>query len=75
MHEIFFYFKLGGGEYYYLFLNKFKKITNDKNYIYLLISISPTTRMEKIVGIIKQNIVKKLKKFFNYIKKYSGKQN
>ena len=49
-------------------LINFKKVNHDKDHIHLLISIPPTIRIGKVVGIIKQNTAKELKKKFPFIK-------
>jgi len=49
-------------------LINFKKVNHDKDHIYLLISIPPTIRIGKVVGIIKQNTAKELKEKFPFIK-------
>lgn len=47
---------------------KFNKVNHDKDHIHLLVSIPPTTSVGKVVGIIKQNTAKGLKKKFSFIK-------
>lgn len=52
---------------YYPLIN-FKKVNHDKDHIHLLISIPPTMRIGKVVGIIKQNTAKEIRKKFSFIK-------
>jgi len=48
---------------------KFRQINHDKDHIHMLVSIPPTMRVGKVVGIIKANTAKKLKQKFPFIKK------
>jgi len=47
---------------------QFKEVNHDKDHIHLLVSIPPTMKVGKVVGIIKQNTAKELKKKFTFIK-------
>jgi putative transposase len=47
---------------------QFIKVNHDKDHMHLLVSIPPTTSVGKVVGIIKQNTAKELKKKFSFIK-------
>ena len=47
---------------------KFKEMNHDKDHIHMLVSIPPTMRVGKVVGIIKANTAKKLKQKFPFIK-------
>lgn len=49
-------------------LIKFEEVNHDRDHIHFLVSIPPTTSVGKIVGIIKQNTAKNLKKKFPFIK-------
>lgn len=48
---------------------KFRQINHDKDHVHMLVSIPPTMRVGKAVGIIKANTAKKLKQKFPFIKK------
>ena len=50
-------------------LIKFREVNHDKDHLHFLISIPPTTRVGKVVGIIKQNTSRNIKKKFPFIKK------
>lgn len=47
---------------------KFRKINHDKDHLHLLVSIPPTMRVGKAIGIIKANTAKQLKQKFPFIK-------
>jgi len=47
---------------------RFKEINHDKDHIHMLVSVPPTMRVGKAVGIIKANTAKKLKQKFPFIK-------
>ena len=49
-------------------LIRFKKVNHDRDHIHLLVSIPPTMAVGKVVGLIKQNTARELKKRFPYIK-------
>lgn len=49
-------------------LVQFKEVNHDKDHIHLLISIPPTMKVGQVVGIIKQNLAKELKKKFSFLK-------
>jgi len=49
-------------------LIRFKEVNHDKNHLHLLISIPPTMTIGKVVGIIKQNTARELKKKFTFLK-------
>jgi len=49
-------------------LIRFKEVNHDKDHLHLLISIPPTMSVGKVVGIIKQNTAKELKKKFIFLK-------
>lgn len=49
-------------------LIQFKEVNHDKDHIHLLVSIPPTISVGKVVGIIKQNTAKQVKKKFPFIK-------
>ncbi|MDD2225018.1 MAG: IS200/IS605 family transposase [Candidatus Shapirobacteria bacterium] len=49
-------------------LTKIKTISHDQDHFHLLISISPTTSVGKIVGLIKQNTARELKQKFTFLK-------
>ena len=48
---------------------KFREVNHDKDHIHMLVSIPPTMRVGKAVGIIKTNTAKQLKQKFTFIKK------
>lgn len=48
---------------------KFRQINHDKDHIHMLVSIPPTMRVGKAVGIIKANTAKHLKQKFPFLKK------
>lgn len=47
---------------------RFKEINHDKDHIHMLVSIPPTMRVGKAVGIIKANTARKLKQKFPFLK-------
>ncbi len=47
---------------------EFKTINHDKDHIHILASIPPTISVGKVVGLIKQNTVKDMKKKFLFLK-------
>ncbi len=47
---------------------KFRQINHDKDHIHMLVSIPPTIRVGKAVGIIKTNTAKHLKQKFPFLK-------
>jgi putative transposase len=49
-------------------LIKFKEVNHDKDHIHMLVSIPPTMAVGKAVGIIKQNMARKLKQKFPFLK-------
>lgn len=49
-------------------LVRFKEVNHDKNHIHLLVSIPPTMGVGKVVGIIKQNTAREMKKKFPIVK-------
>ena len=49
-------------------LIRFRKVNHDKDHIHMQISIPPTMRVGKVVGIIKQNTAKRLKQKFPFLK-------
>ena len=52
---------------YYPYIN-FKEVNHDKDHLHLLVSIPPTTSVGKIIGIIKANTAKGIKKKFPPLK-------
>lgn len=49
-------------------LLKFIEVNHDKDHIHFLISIPPTMKVGQVVGIIKQNTAKEIKKKFTFLK-------
>ena len=49
-------------------LIQFKEVNHDQYHIHLLLSIPPTLKVGQVVGIIKQNLSKELKKKFPSLK-------
>ncbi|MCA9369472.1 IS200/IS605 family transposase [Candidatus Woesebacteria bacterium] len=47
---------------------QFIEVNHDKDHIHMLVSIPPTMSVGKVVGIIKQNTAKQIKKKFPFIK-------
>jgi len=47
---------------------RFKEVNHDKDHIHMLLSIPPTMRVGKAVGIIKANTARKLKQKFPFLK-------
>ncbi len=47
---------------------KFREINHDKDHLHLLLSIPPTMRVGKAIGIIKTNTAKNIKQKFPFIK-------
>ena len=50
-------------------LIRFKQVNHDKNHLHLLLSIPPTMPVGKVVGLIKQNTAREMKKKFPFVKK------
>ena len=50
-------------------LVQFKTVNHDKDHIHMLVSISPTMAVGKVVGIIKQNTSREMKQKFSFLKK------
>lgn len=46
----------------------FKEVNHDQDHIHLLVSIPPTMSVGKVVGIVKQNMARELKKKFPFLK-------
>jgi putative transposase len=52
----------------------FEKVNHDKDHIHMLMTIPPTMRVGEVIGIIKQNTSRELKKKFPFLKDvYWGK--
>ena len=49
-------------------LIRFEMVNQDKDHIHLLVSIPPTMRVGKVIGIIKQNTSKGLKQKFPFLR-------
>ena len=49
-------------------LIRFNTVNHDKDHVHLVVSIPPTMRVGKAVGIIKQNTARELKQKFPFIK-------
>jgi len=49
-------------------LIRFKTVNHDQNHLHLLVSIPPTMSVGKVVGIIKQNTAREMKKKFPFVK-------
>jgi putative transposase len=49
-------------------LIRFKTVNHDQNHLHLLVSIPPTMTVGKVVGIIKQNTAREMKKKFPFVK-------
>lgn len=47
---------------------KFREVNHDKDHIHLLVSIPPTMRVGKAIGIIKANTAKGLKQKFRHVR-------
>lgn len=47
---------------------KFKEVNHDKDHIHMLVSIPPTMRIGKVIGIIKANTARKLKQKFPFVR-------
>lgn len=47
---------------------KFREVNHDQDHIHLLVSIPPTIRVGKVIGIIKTNTAKGIKQTFPFIK-------
>ena len=53
----------------------FKKVNHDKNHIHLLVSIPPTMTVGNVVGTIKQNTTRELKKRFPFLREVYWRGN
>jgi putative transposase len=49
-------------------LIQFLEVNHDKDHLHLLVSIPPTMKVGKVVGLIKQNTAKELKQKFKFLK-------
>ena len=49
-------------------LIRFKEVNHDEDHIHMLLSIPPTMNVGKVVGLIKQNMARKLKQKFPYLR-------
>src|SRR5438477_11313997 len=49
-------------------LIRFKEVNHDEDHIHMLLSIPPTMSVGKAVGVIKQNMARRLKQKFPYLK-------
>jgi len=47
---------------------KIKAVNHDKDHIHMLVSIPPTMRVGQVVGIVKQNTARELKRKFPFLK-------
>ena len=50
-------------------LIRFKEVNHDKDHIHFLVSIPPTMTVGTVIGIIKQNMARELKRKFPFLKK------
>ena len=50
-------------------LVRFKTVNHDKDHVHMLISIPPTMAIGKVIGIIKQNTSKEIKRKFPFLRK------
>ena len=48
---------------------RFKTVNHDKDHIHFLVSIPPTMTVGTVIGIIKQNMARELKRKFPFLKK------
>lgn len=49
-------------------LIRLKTVNHDQNHLHLLVSIPPTMSVRKVVGLIKQNTAREMKKKFPFVK-------
>ena len=49
-------------------LIRFKEVNHDKDHIHMLLSVPPTMSVGKVVGLIKQNMARRLKQKFPFLK-------
>ena len=49
-------------------LIRFKTVKHDKDHVHMLISIPPTMAIGKMIGIIKQNTTKEIKRKFPFLR-------
>ena len=53
---------------------RFKEVKHDKDHLHMLVTIAPTVRVWQVVGIIKQNTSRELKRKFPFLKdEYLGR--
>ncbi len=50
-------------------LIRFKAVNHDKDHIHFLVSIPPTMTVRTVIGIVKQNTARELKRKFPFLKK------
>jgi putative transposase len=50
-------------------LIRFKAVNHDNDHVHMLMSIPPTMTIRKVIGIIKQNTSKKIKRKFPFLRK------
>ena len=49
-------------------LIRFKEVNHDKDHIHMLLSVPPTMSVGKVIGLVKQNMARRLKQKFPFLK-------